>query len=257
MPAWPMPGRTARKDNYGYTDFNYLFNLLPGFVIIGDNRQPIINIKLLDGKDGVMLRRGGKLPALVAAVISLAILFLTASPLLAAVKYTVKSGDSLYAISKKHGTTVNAIKRENGLTGDRIYPGQIFRIPGGSTASRGSGYSQDDLYWLARTVYGEARGEPYMGQVAVAAVILNRVDSLKFPNTIKGVIFQPLAFTAVADGQIYLQPNATAIKAARAALNGQDPTGGALYYWNPAKATSKWIWSRTIVTRIGNHVFGY
>jgi N-acetylmuramoyl-L-alanine amidase len=112
------------------------------------------------------------------------------------------------------------------------------------------------LYWLSRAVYSEARGEPYLGQVAVAAVVLNRVENSQFPNTIKGVIFQKSAFTAVSDGQIYLTPNATAIKAAREALAGADPSGGALYYWNPAKSTSKWIWTRTIINRIGNHVFG-
>lgn len=197
-----------------------------------------------------------KVPVLIAAIISLAILFLVAAPLLAADNYTVKRGDSLFAIGKKYGTSVNALKRENGLRGDKIYPGQALRIPGGSTVSRSSSYSQDDLYWLARAVHGEARGEPYRGQVAVAAVILNRVESSQFPNTVKGVIFERLAFTAVADGQIYLQPNSSAIKAAREALNGADPSGGALYYWNPAKATSKWIWSRTIITSIGNHVFG-
>ena len=196
------------------------------------------------------------MPILTAAVLSLAILFFLAIPVLAAEKHTVKRGESLYIISKQFGTTVNAIKRENGLKSDQIYPGQVLRIPGGPTASRSGSYTQDDLYWLARAVFGEARGEPYEGQVAVAAVILNRVESPKFPDTIKGVIFEPLAFTAVADGQIYLQPNSTAIKAARVALNGWDPSGGALYYWNPAKATSKWIWTRTIIKRIGRHDFG-
>jgi len=204
-----------------------------------------------------MFSKGRKLSIVTAAALSLVILFLLASPVLAAQQHTVKPGESLYVISKKYGTTVSGIKRENGLTGDKIYPGQVLRIPAGLTASRSSGsYSQDDLNWLARAVYGEARGEPYTGQVAVAAVILNRVESSKFPNTIRNVIFEPLAFTAVADRQIYLQPNSTAIKAAREALNGWDPSGGALYYWNPATATSKWIWSRTIIKRIGNHVFG-
>lgn len=117
------------------------------------------------------------------------------------------------------------------------------------------GFSQRDIELIARTVYGEARGEPYIGQVAVAAVVLNRVESEKFPNTPSAVIFQPMAFTAVADGQIWLTPNETAKKATQDALNGWDPSGGALYYFNPATATSKWIWSRPQIKQIGKHIF--
>ena len=117
------------------------------------------------------------------------------------------------------------------------------------------GLSQNDLNLMANAVYGESRGEPYVGQVAVAAVILNRVKSASFPNTVSGVIFQPGAFTAVADGQIWLTPNATAKKAVRDALNGWDPSGGCIYYFNPATATSKWIWSRPQVKTIGKHIF--
>nr|WP_048827920.1 spore cortex-lytic enzyme [Bacillus sp. B-jedd] len=118
-----------------------------------------------------------------------------------------------------------------------------------------NGFSQNDIKLMANAVYGEARGEPYMGQVAVAAVILNRFESSTFPNTISGVIFEPLAFTAVADGQIWLTPNDTARKAVLDAINGWDPTGNALYYFNPATATSKWIWSRPQIKRIGKHIF--
>lgn len=117
------------------------------------------------------------------------------------------------------------------------------------------GLSQNDIQLLAQAVYSEARGEPYIGQVAVAAVILNRLESEKFPNTISGIVFQPLAFEAVADGQIWMKPDETAKKAAMDALNGWDPSGGALYYFNPARATSKWIWSRPQITRIGKHIF--
>lgn len=113
-----------------------------------------------------------------------------------------------------------------------------------------------DEYLLARTIHGEARGEPYVGKVAVAAVVLNRTRSSSFPNTVAGVVYQPLAFTAVADGQINLTPNKDSIKAARDALNGWDPTYGCLYYWNPATATSKWIWSRKVMLKIGKHWFG-
>jgi N-acetylmuramoyl-L-alanine amidase len=117
------------------------------------------------------------------------------------------------------------------------------------------GFSQNDIRLMANAVYGESRGEPYIGQVAVAAVILNRVQSQAFPNTVSGVIFQPGAFTAVADGQIYLTPNDTAKKAVIDAINGWDPTDNALYYFNPATATSPWIWSRPQIKRIGKHIF--
>ncbi|MEH7236880.1 spore cortex-lytic enzyme [Bacillus sp. JJ1562] len=117
------------------------------------------------------------------------------------------------------------------------------------------GFSQNDIQLLANAVYGEARGEPYIGQVAVAAVILNRLDSPTFPDTVSGIIFEPLAFTAVADGQIWLTPNEQSKKAVIDAINGWDPTGGATYYFNPETATSKWIWGRPQIKRIGKHIF--
>ena len=114
-----------------------------------------------------------------------------------------------------------------------------------------------DLQLMARAINGEARGEPYEGQVAVGAVILNRVKSSKFPNTIAGVIYQSGAFTAVADGQINvpIAQGSTVLKAAQDAMNGWDPTGGAIYYFNPATATNKWIWSRPLIKTIGKHRF--
>ncbi len=117
--------------------------------------------------------------------------------------------------------------------------------------------SRGDAQLMARAINGEARGESYIGQVAVGAVILNRVEDPKFPNTIAGVIYQPGAFTAVSDGQINLpiSEGSTAYKAASDALNGWDPTGGCIYYFNPATATSKWIWGRPQATRIGKHIF--
>lgn len=117
------------------------------------------------------------------------------------------------------------------------------------------GYSRQDIELLARAVNGEARGEPLEGQVAVAAVIINRTKSPDFPKSIKDVIFQSGAFDAVDDGQIWLDPQNTAYKAAEMAVLGQDPTGKALYYYNPAKTTNSWIWSRPVVKRIGQHVF--
>ncbi|WP_198165147.1 cell wall hydrolase, partial [Metabacillus litoralis] len=117
------------------------------------------------------------------------------------------------------------------------------------------GYSQNDIQLMSNAVYGESRGEPYIGQVAVAAVILNRVNSATFPNTVAGVIFEPRAFTAVADGQIWLTPNEQAKKAVLDAINGFDPTEGAIYYFNPDTATSSWIWGRPQIKRIGKHIF--
>ncbi|MDR7072564.1 spore cortex-lytic enzyme [Fictibacillus barbaricus] len=117
------------------------------------------------------------------------------------------------------------------------------------------GYSQNDVNLMSNAVYGESRGEPYIGQVAVAAVIINRVESSAFPNTVSGVIFEPGAFTAVADGQIYLTPNKQAKKAVMDALNGWDPTGEALYYFNPDTATSGWIWGRPQIKKIGKHIY--
>ncbi|HLS66633.1 MAG TPA: spore cortex-lytic enzyme [Pseudogracilibacillus sp.] len=117
------------------------------------------------------------------------------------------------------------------------------------------GFSQNDIQLMANAVHGEARGEPYEGQVAVAAVILNRTKSPTFPNTVSGVIFEPRAFTAVADGQIWLTPNETARRAVLDAINGWDPTGNAIYYFNPDTATSPWIWTRPQIKRIGKHIF--
>ena len=117
--------------------------------------------------------------------------------------------------------------------------------------------ASSDAQLLARAVNGEARGEPYTGQVAVAAVILNRVKHSSFPNTISGVIYQPGAFTAVSDGQINvpISENSTVYKACRDAMNGWDPSGGAIYYFNPDTATSAWIWSRELIVQIGKHRF--
>jgi N-acetylmuramoyl-L-alanine amidase len=121
--------------------------------------------------------------------------------------------------------------------------------------SSNRGLSAQDLKLMANAVHGESRGEPYIGQVAVAAVILNRVGHARFPNSVPGVIFQPGAFTAVADGQIWLQPDPSSQRAVRDAINGWDPTGEAIYYFNPATATSKWIWGRPQIKTIGRHIF--
>lgn len=148
----------------------------------------------------------------------------------------------------------------DGIVGKQTANALINQVskPVGTTVavSRGGiGRSSQDLDYLARTIYGEARGEPYEGKVAVAAVVLNRVDAGTFGNSVREVIFQGGAFTAVSDGQYYLQPDASSYKAAKAAINGWDPTGGAIYYWNPVTATSKWVWTRDIIKTIGKHVF--
>ncbi len=153
--------------------------------------------------------------------------------------------------------TQNAVKKfqkNNGLTADGI-AGSATLAAMGISSSSGNSSSNNDAYLLARAINGEARGEPYSGQVAVGAVILNRVKHPSFPNTVAGVIYQPGAFTAVDDGQIDAAMTSSCEKAARDALNGWDPTGGAIYYYNPRTATNKWIRSRPIILTIGKHVF--
>lgn len=174
--------------------------------------------------------------------------------------YTVQPGDTLFLIGLRFGVSYQEIMAANNLTSEYIYPGQVLFIPdkgSSALASRGGriSYTPEEFELLARLVYAEARGEPYAGQVAVAAVVLNRVRDGRFPNTIAGVIYEPYAFESVSNGQIWLQPNATAYQAAREALAGKDPSGGALFFWNPATATSPWVWTRKIIAVIGNHVF--
>jgi len=161
-------------------------------------------------------------------------------------------------------SAVRYFQQKNGLTVDGVVGeatakalGMQLSGGGGSSASsKSSGTTASgDTYLLAQCIYGEGRGESYKGQVAIAAVILNRVDNSSFPNSISGVIYQPGAFDAVSDGQINLSPDDTAIRAARDAMNGYDPTNGCIYYYNPSTATNKWIRSRPIIVTIGRHVF--
>lgn len=159
-------------------------------------------------------------------------------------------------IGPKSIAAIKKFQKNNGLLVDGIVGKQTAAAIGISlNATSSSSQSSSDLYLLAKCVHAEARGEPYAGQVAVAAVVLNRVKSSSFPNTIAGVIYQPWAFTSVMDGQINYEPNTTAYNAARDAMNGWDPTYGCLFFYNPAAATSKWIYSRQVVTTIGSHVF--
>lgn len=171
--------------------------------------------------------------------------------------YYTGAVDGIYG--SKTRQAVKYFQRKNGLVVDGIVGKKTAAAMGinlnSSSSTTSGGISSSDLNLLARCVYAEARGEPYTGQVAIAAVVLNRVKNSAFPNTISGVIYQPWAFTAVNDGQINLTPNDTAYKAAQDALNGWDPTYGCLYYYNPATATSSWIWSRKVVLKIGKHNF--
>ena len=169
--------------------------------------------------------------------------------------YYTGSVDGIYGSS-----TLSAVKkfqRKNGLTADGIAGKATLEKMGiFSSSSKSSGsVSSSSLTLISRFVYAESRGEPYKGQVAVAAVILNRVKDSRFPNTVSGVVYQSGAFTCVSDGQINLSPNDTARKAAQDAMNGWDPTYGAIYYFNPNTATSKWIWSRPMTVTIGKHRF--
>lgn len=158
--------------------------------------------------------------------------------------YGKKTADAVRLFQQKNGLTVDGVCGEKTLA--------ALGIGGSSVSAAGD----NDLYLLARAISAEARGEPYIGQVAVGAVILNRVKHPSFPSTVAGVIYQSGAFSSVSDGQFAaVTITDSARKAARDALNGWDPTGGAIYFYNPAKSTSKWIFSRPVVLTIGDHVF--
>lgn len=161
-----------------------------------------------------------------------------------------------------YGTqTRNAVmyfQRKNGLTIDGVAGSATLSalgLPAGSSGGGSGGFSSNDVNLLARIISAESRGEPYVGQVAVGGVILNRIEHPSFPNTLAGVIYQPGAFSCVDDGGINAAISDSAYRAARDAINGWDPSGGAIYYYNPAKATSSWIWSRPVITVIGSHRF--
>ena len=166
--------------------------------------------------------------------------------------------DGVYGTQTKNA--VIYFQKSNGISADGVAGPATLRaigLPSGSSGSSGGagGYGENDVTLLARVISAEARGEPYVGQVAVGAVILNRVEHPSFPNTLAGVIYQPGAFSCLNDGGINSPISDSAYKAARDAMNGWDPSGGAIYYYNPAKATSSWIWSRPVITVIGDHRF--
>lgn len=203
-----------------------------------------------------------------AALAAAALVWGTAAPALAAT-YAVRPGDSLWKIAVRYGTTIAALRSLNGLWSNLIVPGQVLRLPAGTgtataagaapTTSRGVGtapMTQENIQLIARLIVAEANGQPYAGKVAVGAVVVNRVKSPLFPNTVRGVIFQPGQFEPISNGWYWkVTPNAAAIEAARAALSGSDPTGGALYFFNPAKTRNAFLWSRPFLVQIGNHRF--
>lgn len=178
------------------------------------------------------------------------------------VSYTVKEGDTLYGIAQEYQVAVRELMRANNLNGSLIRPGDILLVPeknpSSGRLSRGD-ISREELMLLARLIHAEARGESFEGQVAVGAVILNRLASPHFPKTIPEIIYQKsnrvYQFSPVGDGSINLEPDEKAIQAAIQALSGRDPTGGALFFYNPDISKDQWIRTLPVVTRIGNHVF--
>lgn len=170
--------------------------------------------------------------------------------------YTVKPGDTLWKICQFFGgVPVSAIKLANGLTSNYLNVGQVLFIPR-PVLVPSSQFTSKEMEMLARIIFAESRGEPYKGQVGVGAVVLNRVEHPGFPNSIADVIYQPWAFSPVHDGSFYNTPDATARQAAQDALNGVDPTYGALYFWNPTLVEPQnWVWTRQLTSRIGKHIF--
>ena len=163
--------------------------------------------------------------------------------------------DGIYGTATQKA--VRQFQKNCGLTADGIAGRKtlLYLGLGSGTSSSTGGYSSSDVYLLARIIGAEARGESYVGQVAVGAVVLNRVRHSSFPDSIAGVVYQSGAFSAVRDSNWNVPPDDTAKKAARDAINGWDPTGGAIYYYNPAKTSNQWIRQRPVVTTIGRHVF--
>lgn len=167
--------------------------------------------------------------------------------------YYTGTVDGIYGTATR--TAVRNFQRDSGLTVDGIAGKNTLSALGVQSGGNYGGYSSADYELLARTISAEARGESYLGQVAVGAVILNRVEHPSFPDTLSGVIYQNGAFSCLYDGQFYEPIADSAYKAALDAINGFDPSGGAIYYYNPNTATNKWIRSRPVITTIGNHIF--
>lgn len=191
------------------------------------------------------------------------------------IKHKVAKGETLWSIANQYNVNVTVLMEHNNLQTETIYPGDVLEIPvppgedkidssqlpsveGGFTLPEGEYDSEEieDISLMARLVYAESRGEPFKGQVAVAAVLLNRLRSPEFPETIHQVIYQPRQFEPVQNGAINNVPNNSAYEAVLEALGDEDPSEGALYFWNPDKVSkNSWVWTRTIIKRIGNHLF--
>ncbi len=173
--------------------------------------------------------------------------------------YQAGKVDGVYG--KSTTAAVKRFQKNRGLKADGVAGkktiAELKRLTGESTTASGKkvGIKNNDVQLLARCIHAEGRGEPYIGQVAIGACVMNRMESSQFPKSIAGIIYQPQAFSAVADGQINMAPDETAVKAAREAMNGSDPTGGAIYYFNPAKTTNKFMWARPQIKKIGKHIF--
>lgn len=168
--------------------------------------------------------------------------------------YYTGSVDGIYGTNTQKA--VIAFQKNCGITADGIAgPKTLLYLGLGSSSSSSSQYSSNDVYLLAKVIAAEARGESYTGQVAVGAVVLNRVEHPSFPDSISGVVYQAGAFSCVRDSNWSVSPNATAQKAAQDAINGWDPSGGAIYYYNPAKTSNAWMRSRPVIVTIGSHVF--
>ena len=168
--------------------------------------------------------------------------------------YYTGSVDGIYGSQTQNA--VRKFQRDNGLTVDGIAGPKTLSYLGITSGSSGSGqYNSNDVYLLAKVIAAEARGESYVGQVAVGAVVLNRVEHSSFPDSIAGVVYQPGAFSCVNDSNWSVAPTAESQKAARDAINGWDPSGGAIYYYNPAKTSNQWIRSRPVIVTIGSHLF--
>lgn len=163
--------------------------------------------------------------------------------------------DGIYGVKTQRA--VRQFQKSVGITADGIAGQKTLLYMGlsSSSSSNTGGYSSSDVYLLAKVIAAEARGESYTGQVAVGAVVLNRVDSSSFPDTVAGVVYQKGAFSAVTDSNWSVSPDSTSKKAAQDAINGWDPSGGALYYYNPAKTSNQWIRTRPVITTIGRHLF--
>jgi N-acetylmuramoyl-L-alanine amidase len=173
--------------------------------------------------------------------------------------YTVRRGDTLFKLARRFGLKTATLRKANGLRTNALRLGQRLFIPtaGGTRTAARQPVSRGhiNIEMLSRLIRAEAEAEPYVGQVAVGAVIMNRIESPKFPKTLAGVIYQPHAFESVSNGTFYRPSTASARKAAQAAVQGWDPSGGALFFFNPAKTNNRFIWSRRIIQRIGKHIF--